>query len=274
MRPAVDVWAGIECSYNRVGDRYFDQIDRSGGYDRPDDIDRLAGLGVTAVRFPVLWERHRALGDASWDWCDRALERLRQYGITPIVGLVHHGSGPREVSLAEDGFPSALAAFARDVATRYPWVRHFTPINEPLTTARFATLYGLWYPHGTSPRIFARAMLNQSRGLSAAMRAISEVTPNAVLIQTEDLGCTYASPKLQYQADFENQRRWLTFDLLSGRVKGRHPMAAYFRWAGVRDRDLEAAAESAWAPDIIGVNHYLTSERFLDQRLDPYPRRV
>ena len=30
MRRAVDVWAGIECSLNRVGDRYVDQFARSG----------------------------------------------------------------------------------------------------------------------------------------------------------------------------------------------------------------------------------------------------
>ena len=272
MRPAIDVWAGIECSYNRVGDRYFDQIERSGAYERLDDIERLASLGVTAVRFPVVWERYCALGDRAWAWCDAGLERLRRYGVTPIVGLVHHGSGPSHVSLTDDAFPARLAAFARTVAARYPWVRHFTPINEPLTTARFATLYGLWYPHGRSPQDFARAMIAQCRAISAAMRAIGEITPDALLVQTEDLGCTYASPVLQYQADFENERRWLTFDLLSGRVRGRHPMAAYLRWAGIRDRELETVAKSARAPDIMGVNHYLTSERFLDHRLDGYPR--
>jgi len=54
MRRAVDVWAGIECSYNRIGDRYVDQVARSGGYERTDDLERLAGLGVTAIRFPVV----------------------------------------------------------------------------------------------------------------------------------------------------------------------------------------------------------------------------
>jgi len=272
MRRVVDVWAGIECSYNRVGDRYVDQIARSGGYERTDDLDRLAGLGVTAIRFPVVWERWRALGDEAWEWCDAGLERLRRSGITPIVGLVHHGSGPPGVSLVDEDFPAALAAFARTVASRYPWIGHFTPINEPLTTARFATLYGHWYPHERSPQQFARAMIVQCRAVAAAMHAIREITPNALLIQTEDLGYTYATPPLQYQADFENERRWLTFDLLSGRVRGRHPMAAYLRWAGIRDNELDVVAQSTRRPDMIGINHYLTSERFLDHRVERYPR--
>jgi dTDP-4-dehydrorhamnose reductase len=106
------------------------------------------------------------------------------------------------------------------------------------------------------------------------MRSIREVNPAAQLIQTEDLGKTYATPVLQYQARFENERRWLTFDLLAGRVVGQHPMAAYLRWAGVGDDELEALAEGACPPDVIGINHYLTSERFLDHRIKRYPRHA
>ncbi|HEX6053790.1 MAG TPA: hypothetical protein VFZ21_31185, partial [Gemmatimonadaceae bacterium] len=66
MQAGVELWAGIECSYNRVGNRFSDQLERSGGYCRPDDIDRLAELGVTAVRFPVLWERVAEFGPDAW----------------------------------------------------------------------------------------------------------------------------------------------------------------------------------------------------------------
>ncbi|HEX6052010.1 MAG TPA: family 1 glycosylhydrolase, partial [Gemmatimonadaceae bacterium] len=177
----------------------------------------------------------------------------------------------RDTSLVDPTLPERLAVFARTVAERYEWVRHFTPINEPLTTARFSTLYGLWYPHARSPREFARAVIGQIRAVAAAMRAIREVSPDALLVQTEDLGKTYASPRLQYQADFENERRWLTYDLLCGRVSGDHPIAAYLRWAGTPDGDLDAIASAPCPPDVIGINHYLTSERYLDEHLDRYP---
>lgn len=272
MGGSLEVWAGIECSYNRVGDSYFDQLERAGVYTRPEMLEALAGLGVAAMRFPVLWERVSALGDRAWEWTDRALECLQRHGIAPIVGLVHHGSGPAHTSLVHDEFPHRLAEFARTVARRYPWVESYTPVNEPLTTARFATLYGLWYPHQTSPQTFGRAMILQCRAIAEAMRAIREVTPNARLVQTEDLGKTYASSVLQYQAAFENERRWLTFDLLCGRVVGDHVLARYLRWAGIGDHELEALAERPCEPDIVGVNHYLTSERFLDHRLQQYPR--
>ena len=82
-----EVWAGIECTVNRVGDRYHDQLRRGGHEGRPDDVGRLAALGVSAVRYPVLWERHA--GDPiDWAWADARLNRLRELGVRPVVGLV------------------------------------------------------------------------------------------------------------------------------------------------------------------------------------------
>ena len=66
----------------------------------------------------------------------------------------------------------------------------FTPVNEPLTTARFSGLYGHWYPHQRSNHAFVRALINQLRGVIGAMRAIREVSPDARLYQTEDCGST------------------------------------------------------------------------------------
>ncbi|HET9644116.1 MAG TPA: hypothetical protein VFP68_12325, partial [Burkholderiaceae bacterium] len=53
----IALWAGPECTVNRVGDHYFDQLEATGFAQRLDDIDRLASLGVEHVRFPLLWER-------------------------------------------------------------------------------------------------------------------------------------------------------------------------------------------------------------------------
>jgi dTDP-4-dehydrorhamnose reductase len=84
-------------------------------------------------------------------------------------------------------FPQKLAAYAERVARRYPWLRRFTPVNEPLTTARFSALYGHWYPHARDDHSFARAVVNQALGTARAMRAIRRHIPHAELIQTEDL---------------------------------------------------------------------------------------
>jgi dTDP-4-dehydrorhamnose reductase len=164
-----------------------------------------------------------------------------------------------------------LATFARKVAARYPWVTRFTPVNEPLTTARFSALYGLWYPHLRDEASWMRAVLTQVRATRLAMAAIRSVTSNAELVQTEDLGKTHSTPRLGYQADFENERRWLTYDLLTGRVLPGHRMYEHARSVGVSEMEIADAVGNGCAPDIVGVNHYITSERWLDERLDRYP---
>jgi dTDP-4-dehydrorhamnose reductase len=272
--PALELWAGLECTLNRVGDAQHDQLALTGHYDRLDDLDRLAALGVRTVRYPVLWERverEEAHGRDPWVWIDSRLNRLRELGIAPIVGLVHHGSGPFGTGLLDDGFAEGLAVFARRVAERHPWVTAFTPVNEPLTTARFSALYGVWYPHARDDLLFFRATLNQIRATRLAMDAIRAVTPAARLVQTEDLGCTHSTPTLRYQATLENDRRWLTFDLLTGRVRRGHRMHTFARSVGITDDDIARAVGDGCPPDLIGINHYVTSERWIDERLDRYP---
>jgi dTDP-4-dehydrorhamnose reductase len=239
-----------------------------------DDLDRFAGLGIRSLRYPVLWERTAptGLGAADWSWPDRRLGRLRDLGVEPIVGLVHHGSGPRDTNLLDPAFPLRLAEYAEAVARRYPWINRYTPVNEPLTTARFSGLYGLWYPHARDPQSFARALLHQCRGVVLAMKRIRTINPNAQLVQTEDLGKVFSTSLLAYQASFENHRRWLTFDLLSGRVWRDHPLWKYLlKDAGITRDELRFFVENPCPPDMIGVNYYLTSERLLDERVALYP---
>ena len=157
------------------------------------------------------------------------------------------------------------------VAARYPWVEDYTPVNEPLTTARFSGLYGHWYPHGKDDRTFVRTLLNECKAVALAMRAIRAVNPAARLIQTEDLGKTYSTPKLAYQAEFENDRRWMTFDLLCGRIDAHHPLRWYLRRAGATAAELDWFRENPCPPDVIGTNYYITSQRSIDERLDRYP---
>ena len=191
------MWGGIECSVNRVGDQFFDQVQRTGHDWRIDDLDAFAELGITALRYPILWERcvTDQSGFINWSWADQRVHKLLDLGITPIAGLLHHGSGPAFTNLLDREFPEAFARFAGSVAERYPWLDRFTPINEPGTTARFSALYGHWYPHHRSDHSFAAALINQCRATVLAMRAIRVHNPLAQLIQTEDIGKTWSTRK-------------------------------------------------------------------------------
>jgi dTDP-4-dehydrorhamnose reductase len=269
----LELWGGHECTVVRVGDRWTDQTVRSGHQHRLDDLERFAALGIKAIRYPVLWERTapQRPDERDFRWSDERLNRLQDLKVRPIVGLIHHGSGPHYTDIMAESFAPGLADHARAVAERYPWVRDWTPVNEPLTTARFSALYGFWYPHQRNERACWHALLNEIDATRLSMRQIRQVNPQARLIQTDDLGYTHAAQgRLASQADFENQRRWLTWDLLAGRVTPEHPLWDRLARLGFGDR-LRLIADDPCPADVIGVNHYLGSERFLDEDLDRYP---
>ncbi|TFW29548.1 family 1 glycosylhydrolase [Massilia horti] len=269
----LELWGGLECTVNRVRDTYFSQLDRNGHATRLDDIARFASLGIRAIRYPILWERTApdGLASADWSWADARLTALRDAGVTPIAGLVHHGSGPRHTSLIDPDFATQLAAYAAAVAARYPWLEYYTPVNEPCTTARFSGLYGVWYPHGHDDRTFVQTLLNQCRAVVLSMRAIRQTNPNAKLVQTDDLGKTYSTPELAHVADFYNERRWLAWDLLCGKVDPEHTLWDYLTGTGIDAAEFLWFRDNPCPPDIIGANYYVTSERWLDHRPQRYP---
>jgi dTDP-4-dehydrorhamnose reductase len=269
-----ELWGGVECSIVRLRNRWRDQSLDTGHWRRSSDIDAVADLGLRTLRYPVLWESISSISPDQVDfrWHDERLQKIQRLGIEPIAGLLHHGSGPPYTNLLDPEFPKLLAQHAKNVATRYPWIVHFTPVNEPMTTARFSCLYGHWYPHRRSERNFCRAMINQCRGIVLAMQEIRAITPQAKLVQTEDLGKSFSTPLLQYQADYDNERRWLTFDLLFGRVDRFHPWHAIFLSHGVSEKELSFFLDGACPPDTVGINHYLTSDRFLEHRRTHRPQ--
>ena len=267
------LWGGIECTLNRVGSTRFDQLARSGHYARPGDLERIAELGIETLRYPFLWERAATASPTEFDWsfADDRLPRLRELGIEPIAGLVHHGCGPDYTNLLADNFSTGLATYAGQLARRFPWVDMYTPVNEPLTTARFSGLYGLWHPHQRSARAFARILINECRATVLAMRAVRDVNTDAALVQTDDLGTVYSTPHLGYQAEFENQRRWLAWDLLCGTVGVGHPLYSYLITCGITSHEIGWFRDNLCRPQYIGIDHYVTSDRYLDEDYERYP---
>ena len=272
---SLELWGGYECTVNRVRDEWFDQTPRTGHQDRIEDLQLFADLGMRSLRYPALWERISPQDPEARDfrWTDERLPEIRRLGMNPILTLCHHGSGPHYTSLIDDSFAPGLAAHAAAVAERYPWVSDWTPVNENLTTARFSALYGYWYPHTKDERLFWIALLNEIDATRLAMREIRKFNPEARLVQTDDLGFCHATPPLQCDADFQNERRWVGWDLLCGTVVPGHALWDHIAGFGLGDR-LRAIADDPCPPGIIGVNHYLSSERLRDHRVELYPDRA
>lgn len=268
----MEVWGGIECTLNRIGHQFFSQSERNGHLLRRQDIELFSELRLHKIRYPCLWEM--VCPDEytfRWGWLDDKLALLQKHGLSPIAGLLHHGSGPSFTNLLDPAFPTKFTKYAEKFSRRYPWVTDFIPIDEILTTARFSCLYGHWYPHHKSDASFARALFHQVKASIMAMNAIRQNTPQARFIQAEDLGRAQSTEPLNYQRDFENDRRWLAIDLLCGRVNETHPLYHFLRSAGLEDQELTWLQNNSLSPDIFGINHYLLSNRYLDHELAKYP---
>jgi dTDP-4-dehydrorhamnose reductase len=268
-----EIWGGIECTINRVGNEFRDQLSYAGHYLRTDDIEKIASLGIKALRYPVLWEYHQPNENTKidWSWAEQQLNAIKQQNIIPIAGLVHHGSGPSYTDLLDERFPEKLASYAFLVAKQFPWLEYYTPVNEPLTTSRFSGLYGLWYPHKKDAYSCMMMLLNQLKGTVLAMKAIRCVNPDAKLVQTEDLAKVHSTRAMRYQAKFENERRWLTYDLLCGKVNKQHALWNHLMEIGIPASTLDFFLKHPCPPDIMGLNYYVTSERFLDEHIQHYP---
>lgn len=273
---AIEIWGGIECTINRVNDSYFDQLEYAGHYERDGDISLIASIGIKTLRYPIIWERHQPERDSEIDWrcTETKLQQIRDFDINIIAGLVHHGSGPRHVSFFDGSFEEGLADYAGRVAEKFPWIRYYTPVNEPLTTARFCGLYGHWYPHLHDELSFYKILLSECKATVLAMAAIRKVNPCAELIQTEDLGKSYSTPLLRYQAEFENERRWLSYELICGTLTPQHFMWKHLVTVGIDPEQLRYFQINNCRPAIAGFNYYITSERYLDEDLDKYDART
>jgi dTDP-4-dehydrorhamnose reductase len=117
-----------------------------------------------------------------------------------------------------------------------------------------------------------RALLNQCKATVLSMRAIRAVNPDAKLVQTDDLSKTYGTPEMAWLANFFNERRWLAWDILCGRIDPEHKLWDYLlETVRGHPEELLWFRDNPCPPDIIGVNYYATSERWLDHRTERYP---
>ena len=145
-KASLELWGGLECTINRVGDRFIDQLELARAYALDTIVDLVASTVVRRMRWPVLWERVAPSGleRADWEWSDRTLRALVERGIEPIVGLVHHGSGPRDTNLLDPRYATwdalfedaARAALVGDAKPGRTWgMRNTAHICHPLAAA-------------------------------------------------------------------------------------------------------------------------------------------
>lgn len=216
---------GIECSCPLVTGRdgrtrRFDQLESCFHYQRwREDLNLVLEMGLRFLRYGPPYHRiHLGPGRYDWEFADVVFAEMRRLGIQPIVDLCHFGVPDWIGDFQNPDFPLLLAEYGRAFAERFPWVRLYTPVNEMYVCAKLSTLNGLWNErrHGDE-RAFVTATKHLVKADLLTIRAILEVRPDAVFIQSESAEHFHLGSldgQTLARAHFENQRRFLPFDLL------------------------------------------------------------
>jgi beta-glucosidase/6-phospho-beta-glucosidase/beta-galactosidase len=213
---------GIEGSYPTIehGKKRVDQMAASRHYDLwRTDFDLVQQLGVNFLRYgPPLFSTWRGAGRYDWAFADETFAELQRRDVSPIADLCHFGVPDWIGDFQNPDFPDLFARYARDFAERFSWVQLYTPVNEMYICALFSGKYGWWNEQGTTDRTFVTALKHLVRANVLAMKAILEVRPDAIFIQSESSEYFHAeNPPAIGAAETMNEVRFLSLDLNYGR---------------------------------------------------------
>ena len=272
-------WAvGIEdtfvtAPYPRTG-RTFDAYALSGHDTRwASDIDLIADLGVPIARYGLPWPLiNPSPGHWDWAWSDRAVDRLLERGITPIVDLVHYGTPLwMDNAFLNPDYPRWVADYAVRAAERYRGRIHlWTPLNEPRMTAWHCGRTGMWPPYGRSWRSFVAVLLALVRGIAATVKVLTEIDDANTCVHV-DAANRWLSPdppddrQLVELTTFRAELAFLALDLVVGGVDEQHPLWPWLTAHGADPADLDSVRGDRVELDLVGINAYpmLSQKQFV-----------
>jgi beta-glucosidase/6-phospho-beta-glucosidase/beta-galactosidase len=264
---------GIENSYPTIvlpngSTKRVDEMEKCGHYKRwREDFQIVRQLGIEYLRFgPPYYAAHTGPGEYNWAFSDETFAELRRLEVTPIVDLCHFGVPDWIGDFQNPDLPELFAAYAKAFAARFPWIRYYTPINEIFIAALFSASYGWWNERLTSDRAFVTALKHLCMANVLAMRAILEVQPKAIFIQSESSEYFHAEgPRSIPRADMLNERRFLALDLSYG-VPVNVVMYQYLLDNGMtRDEYEWFGRNQVKASCVMGNDYYITNEHLVHE---------
>lgn len=259
---------GIECSYPLVnGNQRVDQLRDTGHYEVwKTDLRLVRELGLRYLRYgPALYKIFIGPGKYDWSFLDPVMAEMKRLGIVPIIDLVHFGLPDWLGDFQNPSWPEYLAEYARAFAERYPWVRYYTPVNEIYVTAQFSAAFGWWNERLISDVGFVTNIKHCVKASILAMRAILDLRPDAIFIFSESTEYVHpGAPNMVRQAQFLNERRFLSLDLLFG-----HDVSAtayrYLLNGGMTNDEYLWFMEQRELRThcIMGTDYYITNEHII-----------
>jgi uncharacterized protein (DUF362 family)/beta-glucosidase/6-phospho-beta-glucosidase/beta-galactosidase len=264
---------GIECSYPTIagpggGHRRVDELERTFHYQHwRDDLALVPEVGLRHLRYgPPYYRVHRAPEAYDWEFTDQAFAEMQRLGIVPIADLCHFGVPDWAGDFQNPDWPRLFARFAGAFAARFPWVQYYTPVNEIYVCAKLSALHGLWNERRHDDRSFVACLKHLCRANLLAIEAILRVRPDAIFIQSESAEYFHAGANDQATLDwarFENERRFLSFDLLYS-VRPTSELTLYLLDNGMGRDELEWFMRHRLDQRIVmGNDYYERNEQIL-----------
>ena len=259
---------GIECSYPKVdgGRLRRDLLEECGHYERwREDLDLVKALGLRYLRYGLPYHRtHLGPGRYDWSFADTVMQGMRERGIVPILDLLHFGVPDWLGNFQNPDLPAHFAEYAEAVAQRYPWVKHWTPVNEIYVAARVSAKDGFWNEQLKSDRAFVTALKHLVAASLLAGRSILRHRPDALIIQSESAEYFHELKAIPSRENrIANAMRFVSLDLLYGNP----PDAEIYRY--LLENGL-TKGEFDWfmgfdAPghQVLGLDYYGRNERLL-----------
>lgn len=263
---------GIENTWiaqrDRPGVRVLDVFLQMDHYERwEEDLALVRDLGVGALRYSVPWYRSEpSPGRYDWGWIGRPLESLRASGIVPVVDLLHYGTPTwLDNGLLNHSFPERLSGYAEAFARRFAGlVDHYTPVNEPQTSASMSGWHGVWPPYLRGVDGWLRLCIPLARAVVLCSQALRAACPGAVLVSADcDFTPPFAAiaeaaglPPVEFGTKDQMIHDIFAGALAYGVLPPEHPTARAALRMGVPERTLRWFSEHRALPDIAGYNYY------------------
>ncbi len=253
---------GIEDTFvpqESFGRRRLDEYELMQHYENwREDLHLAIEAGAEFIRWGIPWylvEPHP--GEFDWRWLDEVSEYMQKIGLRCVVDLVHYGTPLwLDNQFLNAAYPERVAAYARAVAERYAgnW-DDYTPLNEPVINAIYCGEDGTWPPYLSGGDGFSKIIVALARGMVRTQQEIADVNPAARFVHV-DAGFRWEGDEGPLTREVLEERRFISLDLITGRVVPGHPIHGYLTDNGIQERDLAWFEQNAVLPDYVGVNYY------------------
>jgi beta-glucosidase/6-phospho-beta-glucosidase/beta-galactosidase len=261
-------WIPQEDSTSSRGKRLLDIHLQMQHYQKwEEDLKTAAALGINAIRYSVPWYVANPKPDSfDWTWIDKPIRWLIDRGIIPVIDLLHYGTPVwMENAILNESFPDRFGAYAEAFIRHYEGaVDHFTPVNEPQTSAMLSGYHAHWPPYLAGIDGWARLGKNLAKAMIASSRLLRSAGGRVTLISADcywspavsEIKEKLAISQLPMDENTQAQLGYFPATLAYGKLPPDSALGICLARLGYSRSDLEWFVRHAAPPDLFGFNYY------------------